>query len=149
MRRWLTDDNVDQFEHEQATIKAFIEPNKRVRLSAFLSNPKNRKKFTRELAHFHWIDTRFAVPPSEWTKDPSLLNGSTSGVENIYLILKSKGAGNTCWVISEDADIDAREMDLKTALKEVVGRGMGAILSCVPGRLAYFEDEDGRLILAR
>jgi hypothetical protein len=40
--------------------------------------------------------------------------------------------------------MDGCEMDLETSLKETVGRQMGTFLSCVPGKLAYFEDEDGR-----
>jgi len=40
-------------------------------------------------------------------------------------------------------------MELAVALKEVVGRQMGTFLSCIPGKLAYFEDEDVRYILER
>jgi hypothetical protein len=40
-------------------------------------------------------------------------------------------------------------MPLADALRKIVGNGMGTFLSCVPGRLAYFEDEDGRWILER
>jgi hypothetical protein len=40
-------------------------------------------------------------------------------------------------------------MDLKTALRETIGSQMGTFLSCVPGRLAYFEDEEERCILQR
>jgi hypothetical protein len=36
-----------------------------------------------------------------------------------------------------------------TALKETVGAQMGTLISCVPGKLGYFEDEDGRCILER
>jgi hypothetical protein len=150
MRRLPTEGKVEQSEHEAATIKAFIDPTKRARLLAFLSNPKQRIKFTRDLAHFRWIDARFAHPVS-WNPDPKskLWERGVRGIDNIYLTLKSKGAGETCWVISENAALDCREMDLKKALEGVVGRGIGTILSCVPGRLAYFEDEDERLILAR
>jgi len=35
------------------------------------------------------------------------------------------------------------------ALKETVGRQMGTILCCIPGHLAYFENEDERFILER
>jgi hypothetical protein len=63
--------------------------------------------------------------------------------------LKSKGAGLTCWVISEDPDIDGREIDLRTALEKVSGRGIGTVLSCIPGKLAYFEGEDETLLLTR
>jgi hypothetical protein len=42
-------------------------------------------------------------------------------------ILKAKGAGAKCYV----------------------GCQMGALISCVPGKLGYFEDEDGRCVLER
>ena len=40
-------------------------------------------------------------------------------------------------------------MSLDEALEEIVGRSMGTFLSCIQGRLAYFEDEDQRWILER
>lgn len=55
----------------------------------------------------------------------------------------------TCWVISEDPEMDERELDLREALEHVSGRQIGTILSCVPGKLAYFESEDERLLLVR
>jgi len=64
-------------------------------------------------------------------------------------MLAAKGAGSRCWVISESSELDTREMDLLEALGETVGHGMGTIISCVAGRLAYFEDEDARYILQR
>jgi hypothetical protein len=64
-------------------------------------------------------------------------------------LLVGKGAGIKCWVISENADLDGSEIDLEIALKETVGRQMGTFISCIPGKLDYFEDEDGRYILER
>ncbi len=58
-------------------------------------------------------------------------------------------AGLTCWVISEDPEMDGRELDLKAALEHINGRQIGTILSCVPGKLAYFEGEDEALLLSR
>jgi hypothetical protein len=60
-----------------------------------------------------------------------------------------KGAPETCYALSEDSELDGKEIPLSEALKEVVGCGMGTFLSCLAGRLAYFEDEDGRWILER
>ena len=38
---------------------------------------------------------------------------------------------------------------LLDALKRIVGSGMGTVLSCIPGRLAFVETEDERFILER
>ena len=136
--------------HEQETIGAFVVRDKQERFRTFLSNSKNRKKFTQELGHFRWFDQRFATPVA-WQADPNLKLWArhVQGIEHIFLLLKSKGAAQTCWVISENAAIDGKELDLKTMLEDVVGSGMGTILSCVPGKLAYFEGEDERLLLVR
>jgi hypothetical protein len=45
-------------------------------------------------------------------------------------------------LLAEDAALDGRRMPLVDALNEVVGRGMGAFVSCLPGRLAFYEGED-------
>ena len=136
--------------HEQGAIRAFVQRDKQERFLGFIANPKNRKKFTESLAHFHWFDQRFATPIL-WKVDPKLKpwEKHVQGIENIYRLLKSKGAGMACWVISEDPEIDGRELDLRAALEHVNGRQIGTILSCVPGKLAYFESEDEALLLAR
>jgi len=64
-------------------------------------------------------------------------------------ILKSKGAPDICYAISEDNELDGREIPLEEALKFIHGSGIGTLLSCLPGKLAYFEDEDERWILER
>jgi hypothetical protein len=137
-------------EHEQATIRAFVVRDKQERFLAFATSSKNRKKFTGELAHFHWFDQRFATS-MPWKVDPSLSLSErhTQGIGNIARLLRSKGAGKTCWVISENAEIDGRELDLDSALETVIGSGMGTILSCIAGKLAYFEGEDESLLLTR
>ena len=125
--------------HEEAAIKAFIRPNRQERCLRFLSNPKTRRRFTSEMAHFRELDARYALRIPSNEQNPA----------SVVRLLSSMGAGPKCWVVSENSDLDGREMDLDTALKETVGRGMGTIISCVPGRLAYFEDEDVRYILQR
>jgi hypothetical protein len=55
--------------------------------------------------------------------------------------LKKNGAPEKCHVISEDIDVDGKEMMLREAIEEVLGYGLGSILSCIPGRLVYYEGE--------
>ena len=126
-------------QHETGVVTAFIVRPRRTRCLAFLKNPKRRRDITRELAHFKWIDPRIvrAIPPEK------------SSPVGIASILRQKGAPESCWLISEDADMDGREFPLTDALKRIVGYGMGTIVSCIPGKLGYFEDEDGRCILEK
>ena len=63
-------------------------------------------------------------------------------VNHIEMLLKRKGALDSCHVTSSNADIDDREMPLREALRETVGSGFGTIISCIPGKLAYFEGEE-------
>ena len=125
--------------HEEDLIKAFFVPTKRERYLEMIANPRKRKKFLLELSHFKALDPRycFAVPKVEHT------------AEQIAAFLTRNGATPSCWVTSEDSDLDGKELPLLEALKKVVGYQMGTFLSCVPGKLAYFEDEDDRWILVR
>src|SRR5882724_5299878 len=136
-------DTTLQSEHEQAMVKAFVVRGRQERFSSLLSSVRNRKKFTSELAHFRWFDGRFATAVP-WKIDPSrkLWDGHVQGIQNVLRLLRSKGAGQTCWVISEDSKIDSQELPLESALEDLIGSGMGTILSCIPGKLAYFEGED-------
>jgi hypothetical protein len=44
--------------------------------------------------------------------------------------------------MSSGDELDGKEMDLAKALKDIIGSGVGAVVSCLPGRLAYFESEE-------
>ena len=89
-----------------------------------------------------------AVP---WKADPKLglWERHLDGIQRIEKLLKSIGAGKTCWATSENSKLDGKELELHAALEAVVGSGMGTILSFVPGRLAYYEGEDEALLLAK
>lgn len=143
-------DNLHAQKHEEATVRAFIVRDKQDRVLSFLTNPKNRKKITGELSHFRWLDRRFATPV-KWKANPALKLWARyeDGNSNLLEFLRSKGAGPTCWVVSEIAAIDGQELQLELAIETVSGSGMGTILSCIPGKLAYFEDEDECLLLIR
>ena len=121
------------------TIRAFVIRQKRDRYVEMISSPKKRKKFTSDLAHWNDFDPRFIVKIAPSSQHPA----------NIESILRSKGAPEMCRIISEWDVLDDVSLPLAEALKEVVGCQMGAIICCIPGRLAFFENEDGRCILER
>jgi hypothetical protein len=89
--------------------------------------------------HFGWWDYEYA--------------SSTKGLgpEEVAVRLRELGAGETCWVISESREIDGVELPLSVALREVWEPWEASIVSCTPGRLAYYHDndEDEYLIFAR
>lgn len=126
-------------DHEYQTIRSFVSRKKRARYLEFVADSRTRTKFTHALAHFRDIDARYRIPIPPSRQNP----------REIERILKSKGAFTFCHAITENTNLDGKDIYLKEALEEIVGRGMGAILSCIPGRLAFMETEDERFILER
>ena len=122
---------MNQSEHEESLIKAFVVPRKRDRVLSLLVNPKRRRTFLDALYHFRDLDDRYVVPVPPRHQNP----------EGIAEALRSYGAPASCWVISTDDSLDAREMLLDEVLASIVGYGNGNLLSCVPGKLAFFEGE--------
>jgi hypothetical protein len=116
---------------EVALINSFVVKSKRERLSGLLTNPKRRKQATSALAHFDDFDSRWVM----------MLPTNQQNPASIERALRSRGAGDTCHAISEAAALDGKRLPLRTALDQVIGYGMGALLSCIPGKLAFYEGE--------
>ena len=118
-------------DHEAAFIRAFLTPTKHERIVELLSKPKRRRTFLRTLAHFGDLDPRFCVqiPSTEQ---------SASGIASL---LRKRGAPAECYLISEDLALDGKSMPLPDALQKIVASGMGTLVSCIPGRLGYYEGE--------
>jgi hypothetical protein len=129
----------EQAEHERQLIRAFILPERQDRYLELLAKPKRRRDITDALAHFKHLDMTYAAQ----------IPGPQRRASGILELLKSKGAPETCYALSEDSELDGKEILLTDALTSIVGCGMGTFLSCVRGKLAYFEDEDQRWILER
>jgi hypothetical protein len=126
---------------EEALICTFVNPVKRKHLIEILANPKRRVRATATLAHFNDFESSTVVPLGSDSQTPAAIEGA----------LRSRGAGDKCHVLSENRAIDGKTLPLKSALEKVVGQGMGTLLSCVAGELAYYEGEgpSNRCILAR
>ena len=127
--------------HEESLINAFVRSAKRARFIEFLGSPKRRPKFLANLSHFRDLDPRYLVPipPAE------------QHAKNIAALLTARGAPSRCHVISTDSQLDGRDLNLVEVLEQIVGFGKGTLISCVPGRLGYFEGEspNDRFILER
>lgn len=125
--------------HEISLVGAFIKRNKRDRYREFVSDARLRHKFTSQLPHFKDFDPKYRLP----------IPSSKLFVENIARELDKRRSPKIVFVISEDPALDGKELPLVEALQAIVGRGMGAVISCVPGLLAFVETEDERFILER
>jgi hypothetical protein len=45
-------------------------------------------------------------------------------------------------MLAAQRELDDREMKLGDAVHALVGSGSGGLISCIPGKLAYFQGED-------
>ena len=118
-------------DHEAAFVEGFIASAKQARWAQFLSNPKRRKEILNQLNHnLPYIQDLGSEVP-----------GKQDFPAELERLLKAKGAGPTCHVIVDGLKIDGRELPLAEALTEVCMHEFGAVLSCIPGRLAYYKPE--------
>ena len=117
--------------HESAFVESFVLKTRRKRALEFLASSKNRRKFTSKFDHngLDYFVTECIRPIEPRSQHPPQIAG----------ILRTMGAPEMCHVIGGELDGDG--MELLAALKQIVGYGTGAVVSCVPGKLAYFEGE--------
>ena len=59
-------------------------------------------------------------------------------------MLNKRGALSTCYVLAANNDLDGREMRLEDALAAIIGMGDKAFVSCIPGRLGFYEYETSK-----
>jgi hypothetical protein len=114
---------------EEAFTKAFVLSEKRARFIQGLSNPRHRKETLAQLSR------GLPYQPALGTEVP----GHQDFPEPLEQLLRAKGAGPTCHVVAEGLKADGRELPLGEALRLVCLSEFGAILMCVPGRLAYYK----------
>jgi len=117
--------------HEDAFVKAFLASGKRARWAQFLSNSKRRKEILERLNHDLPYLTALATEVPSAQDFPGELER----------LLKAKGAGPTCHVIANGLKIDGRELPLADVLFAICMHEAGAVLSCLPGRLAYYKPQ--------
>jgi len=115
-------------DHEEQTIKAFMLKERRDRYLSFLGNNKRRKEVLDRLNHCKDFDERFM----QWLP---------SNADIVNILLKA-GSPSEVYVIS-DSKIDGKIMPLSDAIHETSMTGSGTIVSCIPGKLAYYYDEVG------
>jgi len=117
--------------HEEQFARNFIVADKRQRYFSLLESERGRKKLLAGFHHCRDLDTRFA----------QLIPSNQQSAQSIEVLLKSYGAPKTCYVMSDNLSFDGKEVSLNEALLEIIGADAGALVSCIPGKLAYFEME--------
>jgi hypothetical protein len=122
------DEMADSVNHEEALVKAFIPAHRQERFLEIIAKPKKRAKLLNDLSHFKAFNPQFmvAVPPNQ--QNPS----------DLAKLLKAKGAGAKCYVMSENQDLDGHELDLETALKQGRRRSDGHPHLMCAGEIGIF-----------
>jgi hypothetical protein len=118
-------------DHERGFLAFLAEPTKR-RMATLLDLGEKRRRDVRAmLDHSVRLDSRLCrhLTGSDALRDPA------------EALLRNNGAPATCYVLAARHKLDGREMPLAEALNAVVGMGSGAFLSCIPGRLGFYEYE--------
>jgi hypothetical protein len=117
--------------HEEHFARSFVVPEKKERYLSLLQSARGRKKLIAGFHHCRDLDSRFV----------KLIPSDRQSAQSIEESLKKSGAPEVCYVMSENPKIDGKQMNLSSALLEIVGMDAGALVSCIPGKLAYFEME--------
>jgi len=102
---------------------------------------KSRLDMLHKLPHFRHLDRRYATR----------VHVLPSQVSEFSSELKSRGAPDSCYLISMDGELDGMTMPLEEALDRVIRGGETTVVSCIPERLCYFHDEEraNRFVLSR
>ncbi len=127
--------------HDEAVILSFFRPERRERFLTFARSAKNRSKLRARLAHCDDLDPKYRVP----------IPAAAHNAAAVEHLLRKAGAGERCFLIAEAVELDGKELPLADALLAIVGSGSAAIVSCIPGTLAFYEGEDAhnRYLLQR
>ena len=119
-------------EHERGFLAFLAEPTKR-RIETLLELGEKRRADVKELLHHSVrLDPRYCHH----------LTGSEAFSAPVEATLRKRGAPSTCYVLAANSDLDGRQMLLRDALSATIGMGNGAFVSCIPGRLGFYEYED-------
>lgn len=125
-------------DHEAAFVKAFLA---RAMWARYLQLLANRRRRAEILAR---LDRKLDYLPEFATEIPE----DQDHPEALERLLRAQGAPATCHVLANGLRLDGCEAPLKEALKAVCLHGNGSVLSCIPGRLAYYRPEaPGRGVL--
>lgn len=126
-------------EHEEAVVRAFIVKEKQDRYRFLLGHAerKRRQQGTDRLNHCRDLNPKYA----KWLPSNA----------DVTAMLRAEGSPESVYVISDTPAIDGQFMPLEAAIDVAALNGWGTIVSCIPGRLAYYYGEIGecRAILRR
>ena len=108
------------------------------------ADSKRRYECLKRLNHCRDLNEKYVT----WLpRDPR----TTTRNGEIAAVLRQKGSPEMVYVLACSCQADGKTMPILDAMDETTTAGWGTIISCIPGRLAYYYDEEGerRAILER
>lgn len=120
--------------HAREFINSFVSKDRKDRYLALLNSKMGEKSLASHLAHLNSFNSEFiqTIP-----KD--------SPINQIYFVYdfinKIDKNIRKCYVISENKYISEKEMPIQGSIELVSGRAFSSIISFLPGKLAYYENE--------
>lgn len=125
-------------DHELGFLQFVLPPQRRRLRALFQLGEKRRPEIRSLLDHAITLDPRYVLE----------LAGGDQFPKAVEARLRALGAPDKGYLIGA-SDVDGRVMDLGEALREVMGSGNGVFISCLAGKLGYFEYEEangGRIL---
>ena len=111
-------------EHEEALVR-------------FISSPANTARFKEVMRKVAAGRTRVITAH---LYDPSYaIEFRSPSAATVERTLRSKGAPERAWIVSNSGDLDGLELPLGDAIRRVLSSELHeSVISCIPGRLAFF-----------
>jgi hypothetical protein len=127
-------------EHEDKFIASFIVKEKQDRYRFLLGSPdsKRRDQCLNRLNHCSDLNEKYV----SWLPRNA----------DVVALLRQAGSPKQVYLMACSSTLDGKTMPLDEAIQLIPeDRGWGTIVSCIPGKLAYYYDEEGlrRAILRR
>jgi len=123
---------MDGLAAEEQTLRAFVDRARRDRLASVVRTKKRYRELEGVLSHGHPWDERYVTALAADEQNPRAVEAR----------LRALGAPESCHVLGGADGIDGADLPLREALEKIVGSSMGALVICIPGRLAYHEGEE-------
>ena len=115
--------------HEIGFLDFLAEPGRRRMRTLIALGAGRRRDLRSRLQAALILDPRYRRP----------VPGSQASPWHLDALLRAQGAPPLCYVMAADPALDGRELPLRVALDAIVGQGDAAFVSCLPGRLGFFE----------
>jgi len=116
--------------YEEEIIRLFVHRDRKERYLYKLARPDRRREVLAELWAMEFDPRCIIALPHNME------------LESLGALLNAKGAGKQAYMFTLIEELDGQTLPLLDALTACVGFGIGTIVYCFEGRIAYYESDD-------